>query len=756
MRDERFGRLLRAAIGSIVTHEGTTAPLVEVELGSQIGLSPASIQRYKAGHIPPDPRTVALFAEAGVRRGFLNAGWLRAFLHAARFYDAPTLMAQLYPDAVPVSPPAPGTSGRPRHNLPAPTYAQFVPRGAASEVLDGLRQRTSAVLLTGLGGMGKTSLAREVAAHCLSEPAGGPAFAAAVWVSDQDHPGSTTLDATLATIARTLDYPGLLQLDHAARRHAVEGLLRQSPVLLVLDQCETIADTDLLAWALRLPEPSKALLISRVERPELRQGSWLVPLAGLEAHEAATFFEQQVRALRLGGRVRDRRQLDRLYDAAGGNPKVLALALGALRSGPRTLQQVLDELAGAPGSPADVVLARSWELIDADARRVLLVASLFAGSIHPDALAATAGVEAPRAGHLIARLAESSLLDVLHLDLEQPPRYTLHPLVRAFAGIQLATKPELVREARLRQLAWYAELASTVGYCWDDLARLNILDPEQETLTTLIRWAIRERAPELGRLVSGVDYYYYIRGLWALLPELGAAREAAARAAGDSAEATRALAYQIQMHCRQRQFEAVTPRLEELIALRESPALMPDVRFEVAYTLGLYWAMREQYDEAIRCWEQALPLSWGLSVRAYAVNRGWLAICHYHRGEQAQAAELWAAVLRDASAGGFTRGVVSSQIGLARVALDQGDTSEAQGLLAAAHEAAQAHGDRAIIAEIQTLLARCHDMNGEADAAHRLLATAHATYERLGLVREQEEVYQIRERVTRSGRALPR
>jgi len=39
MRSAAFGRLLRAAIGSIVTHEGTTAPLIEAELGQQIGLS---------------------------------------------------------------------------------------------------------------------------------------------------------------------------------------------------------------------------------------------------------------------------------------------------------------------------------------------------------------------------------------------------------------------------------------------------------------------------------------------------------------------------------------------------------------------------------------------------------------------------------------------------------------------------------------------------------------------------------------------
>src|SRR3954452_19928251 len=210
MRDERFGRLLRAAIGSIVAHEGTTAPLIEAELGEQIGLSPASIQRYKAGHIPPDPRTVALLATAGVQRGFLNAHWLRAFLHAARYYNAAPLIDELSRGVTSAVFPAPAVQGKPAHNLPAPTYTQFVPRRAYADVVDGLGQRTAVVLITGLGGMGKTSLAREVAGDCLRGASGLPAFTMVVWVSDQDHPGTTTLDSLLTTIAQTLDYPGML------------------------------------------------------------------------------------------------------------------------------------------------------------------------------------------------------------------------------------------------------------------------------------------------------------------------------------------------------------------------------------------------------------------------------------------------------------------------------------------------------------------------------------------------------------------
>jgi KaiC/GvpD/RAD55 family RecA-like ATPase len=51
---------------------------------------------------------------------------------------------------------------------------------AFAEVLGGLQQRSAAVLIAGLGGTGKTSLAREVAARCLQDGRDVPSFDAVV------------------------------------------------------------------------------------------------------------------------------------------------------------------------------------------------------------------------------------------------------------------------------------------------------------------------------------------------------------------------------------------------------------------------------------------------------------------------------------------------------------------------------------------------------------------------------------------------
>src|SRR6266511_2534186 len=84
-QNEMFGRLLKAGISSIVYIEGKSAKIVEDELGQQIGLAGFTIQRYKAGHLPPESRSVQVLAEACVRRGYLGREWLQRLLHHAEY-----------------------------------------------------------------------------------------------------------------------------------------------------------------------------------------------------------------------------------------------------------------------------------------------------------------------------------------------------------------------------------------------------------------------------------------------------------------------------------------------------------------------------------------------------------------------------------------------------------------------------------------------------------------------------------------------
>lgn len=120
-RNETFGRLLRGAISSIATYEGKTIPTIEEDLGSQIGISGAMVERYKGGLVPVEPERVKVLAEAAVKRSYQNREWLQRFLHAARYHTTDQLLDQLCPLG-PARPRLP----RVYENLPAPTYSPFV------------------------------------------------------------------------------------------------------------------------------------------------------------------------------------------------------------------------------------------------------------------------------------------------------------------------------------------------------------------------------------------------------------------------------------------------------------------------------------------------------------------------------------------------------------------------------------------------------------------------------------------------------
>lgn len=526
-RSETFGRLLKAGIASIANCEGKTAPAIEDDLGAQIGIAGKSIQRYKAGHIPPEPRAVQILAEACTQRGMMGREWLEAFLHHARYPFAERLLQQLRPLSVVRDRPP-----RVYENLPAPTYSQFVMREQAfGEVLDGLQQRSAAVLIIGMGGCGKTSLAREAAAFCLRDPASELPTDAVVWVSDKDHPGTINLSVVLNEVARTLDYSNIAQLASDEKRREIEQLLRRQRVLLIVDNFETVTDTALVTWLLRLPEPSKALITSREYNRAFRNSTVVIELRGMSEAEAQVLISQRLRALRLERLTVDQAQIESLLAATGGNPKAIEMTLGLVKHERRPLPQIVDDLYTARGDLFDDLFARAWEALDESARRVLLVATFFPASASGGALRATSDVQGFAFDRAVERLVDLALLDVERADLSAPPRYTLHPLVRAFACAKTDEYAEVEPHARNRWVRWWdmqlKQSSSAASYAAVQLDIVNVL--------AVHTWLLEHgRVNELSEQLWHSYYLLFAEGRWQELVSLSEAVMDWAEATGNT------------------------------------------------------------------------------------------------------------------------------------------------------------------------------------------------------------------------------
>lgn len=733
-RSETFGRLLSGAINSIAIYEGRSTPVVEEELGSLLNLSGKTIQRYKGGYRPPEERSIEILAEAAIQRGYLGREWLQRFLHAARYPFADKLLDRLCPIG-----PARLRPPRIYHNLPAPTYSQFVMRTEAfAEVWEGLSKQSAIVLIVGLGGNGKTSLAREVAARCLKDDNDVSRFDTIVWISDKDRPGTSNLSVVLDEIACVLNYPGFTQFAHDEKLYEVGQLLRRQRVLIVVDNFETVTDTALLAWLQNLPEPSKAMITTREYHREFRRSGWLVELRGMADAEAQALIFERLRVLRIEKLVSDPAQIEPLVAATGGNPKAIELALGLVKYERRPLQQVVDDLYAARGELFDDLFSRSWALLDEAARCVLLVMTFFPVSTSSAALSVTADVQGFAFDRAIDRLTDLALLDVQQEDLNNSPRFTLHPLVRAFAGAHIGDVAAFARPARQRWIQWYIDFTNYIGYCWDNNSKLDLLEPERDTTAAVIAWAVQHNQHSaIIRLSRGTFYYYFIRGYWNKACDVALCAANSARQIDDTIELVWNLVIYIHLRARQGDYTSVQQHLAELEVWANVTPLPPDIFSEYKWAVACYWMAQQRYAQAEVELRQAMERP--LTVHPRIVVAEFLAISLYRQDKLNEARGMFQLALDDAMNGKSVLDELFIQIYLARIDLDQADLSAAHERLESCQQLLLQYHDQESIALWNYTYARLHILRGDISAARVALTEAIDLFERIGMRRELAE-----------------
>lgn len=733
---ETFGRLLRGMLATVAAAENRTAEALEEEIAGSIYVAATTMRNYKSGMSLPQSTAIRRLAQIAHERAYLNREWVRRFLVAAQYHHIDALLQELFPESAPDSAPP-----RVLHNLPAAPFNQFVMRAQPYTALcAALQQRAAVVLLVGMGGMGKTSLAYELASRCVHASDDTPHFHAVVWVSDRDQPGTTTLTHVLNEIARTLDHPGYLQLAAPEKQRKIEDLLRIPPgVLVVVDNLETVVDPALLDWLIRLPWPSKALVTSRERIAVLRNNTWEVELRGLTESEAHELIRQRLHMLRMEPLAADLSQVTPLVLATGGCPLALEMALGVIKWERRAIQQVVDDMAAARGDLFDQLFSRAWALLDEASRRVLLALPLFHTSIAGEALATSADVTGLAFERALDRLTELALLEIERADWNSPPRYRVHPFVRAFAQAKLAEQGEFACGARERWLRWYLRLAGQVGFTHDDMARLEWLDVEEPTLFAAIQWAAaHNNAPAVIQLVNGAEFYYYVRAEWQKKLELHKLQTNAARSLGDVTEELSALAFQAQLFCRQGQPEAAEPYLQQLQAVSRQHPLQGDAFFLFHHTYGLYYLATGDHPAARQCWETILQQPQGLAHHMIMGAQHWLATCHYEAGDYRQARERYQQALAGAYATNAERMIARRQLDLAMIDLEQGDQASAAVRLAESRMRTR-RDDREQHARLLRVQARLDLCQGNTVAAAAALREAIDLFERMGRVKELQE-----------------
>ena len=378
-----------------------------------------------------------------------------------------------------------------------PQFSSLIGRGPELVEVEAALRGHRLVTLTGVGGVGKTRLALEVAARLSHE------FTDGVWVFELatvTDPAAVP-DAVAAVLGIT-QQPGKSVADSVAA--ALDGRIR----LLVFDNCEHVRDAaaDLIEAILAQSATVVILATSREGLGVADEQLWLVPSldlgAGIES-AAVGLFVERARSVASGFSMATTDQAGAVIEICrrlDGIPLAIELAASRLLS--MTVAELRDRLDDRfrllVGSRRGLerhqtlrhAVAWSFDYLDDAEKSLLASCSVFAGGFDLPAACAVADCGDDLATlDLLDALVRKSLL-VADRSAERT-RYSMLETIRQFAEKQLVASG-VANDVRNAHARYFAGREADILALWDSPRQREAYDwftTELANLRTAFRWA---------------------------------------------------------------------------------------------------------------------------------------------------------------------------------------------------------------------------------------------------------------------------
>lgn len=628
--------------------------------------------------------------------------------------------------------------------------------------------------LVGMGGMGKTRLALQVAATVGPPLTGGVVFVPLVGVQE-----SALIWPSLA-VALNLILTG-------AQPPAEQVLtaLADGSFLLVLDNLEQLLGDITPISALLEGAPSLKLLVTSRERLNLQE-EWVYEVTGLAiadqltattaGNDATALFVQMARRTRsrFTPDGADMVAIQRICQLVEGMPLGIELAAAWVHLlSPAEIAQEIERNLDFLATPARNVPERhrtlravfdhSWQLLTAAEQQTLRRLAVFRGGFTRELAKTVSGATLP----LLATLVDKSLL------YRAPGgRYELHERVRQYAYRKLheTGDAEATHQAHLRHFIHFAqENNQQLGKVNHKVAVARLVD-ERDNLYAALQWALdHEQIDEGLHLAQACSRFWRLTGAgneglqWftQLLAQSGQLRDrslltGAFYHAGQQAWAIRAVEqtqYYLQEALRLAQGEG--DRLCEADVYNSLGVVVGDHARAERYheqALAIYRVLNEargivfatlhlaslasgagDHARAIQLYTECLAYGRrgdDLMVRADSL-RG-LAITYFSRQQYGEAAQLYNEVMAIYQAMGDEQGVYVVQNDLGDVALIRGQLAEATTYYRASLAGAWRYEDHYVIAWGFECLARTALAQHQVERALLLFAAAGRLFQAIG------------------------
>lgn len=355
------------------------------------------------------------------------------------------------------------------------------------------------VTLTGVGGVGKTRLALEVAARLADEFPDGVWFFELATVADP-----AVVPDAVAAVLGVARQPGKSVSESVVA--ALEGRIR----LLVFDNCEHVLDAaaDLVEAILGQTEAVRIVATSREGLGVVNEQLWPVPSLDVGAatdSSAVKLFVERARSVAPGFSVADADEAAAVVEICrrlDGIP--LAIELAASRMASMTASEVRDRLdqrfrllvgsRRALGRHQTLRHAVQWsyDLLAEPEMSLLERCSVFAGGFELESACAVAGFDEPDDYDLLDLLDALVRKSLLVADRSSGrTRYSMLEMIRQFAEDQLVARGAAT-EARDAHARHFASRESDIMAQWDGPSQPEVYKwfaVELANLRTAFRWA---------------------------------------------------------------------------------------------------------------------------------------------------------------------------------------------------------------------------------------------------------------------------
>ncbi len=414
---------------------------------------------------------------------------------------------------------------------PAPQY-RFHGRAYELLKLERAFRKDCGVLLAGMGGMGKTALAREAAHWWLRTGR----FERAVFCSFENKPG---VERALQLLGEAFDGTEFHALPAAEQRKRAVQLFREKAVLLVWDNFESVlpafqhnegelnaypteqyAAVQALYAELSAGKPLGRLLVTCRPAESGLRGIRTVPLEGLARHDSLSLVEAALDRLGIeseGRRGFTRANFDLLLNKLADHPlsiELVAPHLKARSPGEIALEfeELLKDLKQEAGEERNTSLLASLDFsrrhLSAEAQAALPLLAWFSGGVFEMFFLMFSEIDEAAWGGIREELAATALLRVETYEAFNSHYLRFHPTLPSAARRAEAADPAAV-EARFVEV--YAEVARLIRdslFGQQAAVGMALAGLEEANLRRALEWALAgNRRAAVSSLAEALGVY---------------------------------------------------------------------------------------------------------------------------------------------------------------------------------------------------------------------------------------------------------